>query len=66
MISLTDASTRIGDAVVYEVSNGPRFSDRTFDMGVVTGVNESFVFVRYGGDSHSKATRPEDLDWLRS
>ncbi len=32
--------------------------------GVITSANDSMIFVRYGGDRGSKATRPEDLEWL--
>ena len=31
------------------------------ELGVITSVNETYVFVRYGNDINSKATRPEDL-----
>lgn len=31
---------------------------------MVTSVNDTYVFVRYGSDTHSKATRPEDLQPL--
>ena len=31
------------------------------EKGLVTSVNRTYVFVRFGGDSHSKACRPEDL-----
>jgi hypothetical protein len=33
----------------------------TKETGIVTSKNESFVFVRYGDEMHSKATRPENL-----
>lgn len=32
--------------------------------GVITSVNDTYVFVQYVGDRHSKATRPEDLEFL--
>jgi len=32
------------------------------EVGVVTSMNDSFVFVRYGTDTTSKATRREDLE----
>ena len=31
------------------------------EEGVITSWNDRFVFVRYGGDNHSKATYPQDL-----
>lgn len=33
------------------------------EYGVITSVNEKFVFVRYGSDVNSKATNPEDLKY---
>lgn len=34
-------------------------------MGIVTGVNGGYIFVRYGDERGSKATRPADLRRLR-
>jgi hypothetical protein len=31
------------------------------ETGMVTSVSETMAFVRYGADTGSKATRPEDL-----
>ena len=31
------------------------------EKGVVTSVNSQYVFVRFGGDSQSKACHPRDL-----
>ncbi len=45
----------IGRKVVYERG------DRPFDEGVITSFNEKYVFVRYGADTHSKATSRADL-----
>ncbi len=47
----------IGHAVVYMRGNPP------FDEGVITSFNDSYVFVRYGKDKHSKATHRADLEW---
>ena len=33
------------------------------EEGVITSWNDTYIFVRYGGDNHSKATSPRDLDW---
>jgi hypothetical protein len=33
------------------------------ERGIITSFNSSYVFVRYNGDLHSKATRREDLSW---
>lgn len=35
--------------------------DPAREVGVITSWNDSFVFVRYGNDRNSKATRIEDL-----
>ena len=48
-----------GDLVVYE--SGP---DR--EEGMVTSTNEEYVFVRYGTNKTSQATRPEDLTKVRA
>ena len=57
-ISIEDARNRIGDGVVYH-AGGPAPED-----GVITSVNDTYVFVRYRGDFGSKATHPAQLDWL--
>lgn len=49
----------IGRGVVYMPGHG-----QTNEDGIITSVNDSYVFVRYAGDIHSKATRYEDLRWL--
>lgn len=52
----------IGAAVVYTPPGcGP---DCAREQGVVTGVNASFVFVRYGADLTPKATAPQNLRLL--
>lgn len=33
------------------------------DQGVITSFSEHYVFVRYGAETHSKATRRVDLEW---
>lgn len=44
-----------GTAVIYAPQGGQP------EQGWITGTSDTMVFVRYGSDSHSKATRPEDL-----
>lgn len=44
----------VGAGVVYTSPAGG-------EDGVITSVNDTYVFVRYRGDFGSKATRPEDL-----
>lgn len=48
-------------AVVYRRQDGSGAED-----GVITSFNHVFVFVRYKGDLHSKATDPNELEWLVS
>jgi hypothetical protein len=49
----------IGRGVVYTPYEGAPSED-----GIITSVNERYVFVRYRHDIHSKATDPKDLRWL--
>lgn len=51
-------SKHIGCKVVYRNGLGQ------FEDGVITSFNDHYVFVRYGADAHSKATRREDLQWM--
>lgn len=55
-MTLGEARDAIGQVVVYRPGGGG------LETGVVTSVGDAFVFVRYGADRHSKATRPEDLE----
>lgn len=34
------------------------------EEGIITSKNDKFVFVRYGSDVNSKATDPEDLEYM--
>lgn len=54
MITLAEASKRTGHGVIY----------RGEEDGVITGVSAQYVFVRYAGDTGSKATSPADLEFL--
>jgi hypothetical protein len=49
----------IGRKVVYTT-----IWNDTREEGVITSFNNHFVFVRYGSDINSKATRREDLEWM--
>lgn len=62
-MTLAEAREAIGRKVVYTPSRQWRL---TPEEGVITSVNEIYVHVRYGGDVHTKATRPEDLELLLS
>lgn len=62
-LTLATAAEHIGRKVIYTPPGGvylPPRPDR--DVGVITSVTEHYVFVRYGADTGSKATRPEDLE----
>ena len=48
-MTLEEARERVGDKVVYQGVWRP-------EEGVITSVNNHFVFVRYGDDYGSKAT----------
>lgn len=58
-MTLEEARNNIGRYVVYTPFEG--CSDNQKELGVITSVNDTYVFVRYGDELHSKATRPEDL-----
>lgn len=49
----------IGRKVVYRDSSG-----HVVEEGVITSFNDTCVFVRYGGDTHAKGTRREELEWI--
>ena len=57
-MTLDEARQNIGTGVVYEPFGGPP------EDGTITGVSNCFVFVRYAGDGHSKATAAEMLTLL--
>lgn len=52
----------VGKKVVYTPFIGCDPEMR--EEGVITGFNDRFVFVRYGNDVSSKATFPEDLNYV--
>ena len=57
-MTLSEARDHAGHGVIY--ATGHRAED-----GVITSVGDRWVFVRYAGDQHSKATAPELLTLLR-
>ena len=54
-MTLEEARDHIGHGVLYSPCGGP------VEEGVITSVNEHYVFVRFGADKASKATRAADL-----
>lgn len=58
-MTLEQAKKNIGRYVIYTPYEGcPKDQ---LELGVITSVNEHYVFVRYGNDINSKATSPYDL-----
>lgn len=61
IVTLENARQNIGRNVIYyPYENCPKSE---IEYGVITSVNDSFVFVRYTRDIHSKATRVENLKY---
>lgn len=54
-MTTAEARDLIGRSVIYTAPHGAR------DEGVITSVNDRFVFVRYGNHG-SQATPPERLE----
>lgn len=50
-------SEDLGRAVTLVIESHP------IEHGIITSVNKDFVFVKYNGELHSKATRRCDLCW---
>jgi hypothetical protein len=60
-VTLDEAREHVGAKVLYcEPGSAPS------EEGVITSVNEHYVFVRYGADYGSKATHAHRLDLLTS
>ena len=59
-MTLEEARASIGLLVVY------RRKGQKPDQGVVTSVNDHYVFVRYGSQVGSAATNPADLERVAS
>ena len=55
-MTLEEARQHIDRAVIYRTEGQPP------EDGVITSVNDAYVFVRYRGWGGSKATRAEDLE----
>lgn len=57
-MTLEEARVNVGRTVVYwPIPTEPP----SLEVGVITSVNDTFVFVRYGADVGSKAAMPDDL-----
>lgn len=55
-MTLDEARECIGHKVIYMAGTAALAEE-----GVITSVNDSYVFVRYGTQAGSQATRPADL-----
>jgi hypothetical protein len=62
MVTLEEARRTVGDGMTYCPTRG---KTRTpLDDGVVTSVNDTYVFVRFTVQGGGVACYPEDLEWL--
>lgn len=57
-MTLDEARRALGKTVIY------RPPGQSPELGMITSVNDHFVFVRYGEDKGAKATLPTDLGVL--
>ena len=58
-MTIEQAKNNIGNRVTYIPYEGCDVSQ--YEFGIITSVNDSYVFVRYGSNLHSQATNPCDL-----
>lgn len=59
-MTVDEARQVIGRYVIYKP--WPEAPPERWERGVITSVSTTLVFVRYGGDQHSKGTSPRDLE----
>lgn len=59
-MTLTEARERVGQKVIYRPPHVDH--DRQGEEGVVTTVGDTFVYVRFGTDTYSKATWAGSLE----
>jgi len=57
-VTIEEACAHIGRSVVYRGHPGAEP-----EQGLITGVGQLYVFVRYGTDEWTKATPPERLEF---
>jgi hypothetical protein len=58
-MTLEEAKVSIGERVMYIPY--PDCPSELNEYGTITATRKFFTFVRYDGDDHSKATKPEAL-----
>lgn len=56
-MKLSEARQLVGREVVYTEKHTNKK-----EFGIVTSVNDKYVFVKYSNDTIAKATRPQDLE----
>lgn len=57
-MTIEEAKENINKTVLYNAYPGTGGAE----VGVITSVNTTYVFVRFGADLHSKAVYPDDLE----
>ena len=60
-MTLDEAKANVGHLVIYQPRRAHLQPDAPGEPGFIKSANDYTVFVRYGLDSTSKATQPEDL-----
>lgn len=65
MVSLEWAADHVGSKVVYHAMHQDPAKEQG-EEGVITSVGNGVVFVRYGADTHSKATLADQLTAVAS
>jgi hypothetical protein len=58
-MTLEESKNLVGRKVIYTPYEG--CNENELETGIITGYNDKYVFVRYGSDINSKATKPEDI-----
>lgn len=64
-MTLAECAAHIGEEVTYQDPFPSGLFPSGRKDGVITSVGDRFVFVRYGQDAYSRATRAEDLTLAR-
>lgn len=60
-MTLEEAAANIGHTVTYTPPDLTQSPYHHIETGTITAVTSRYVFVRYHGDQHSKATTPDRL-----
>lgn len=62
-MTLDEARQSLGREVVYSPYVG--CEDKHKEIGTITSVSDTYVFVRYGTDTISKSTKPENIQLIK-